>query len=84
MILRQTQAKILNRLLTLAHGNEQAEALLNSAYWQAMPAHKFSFAVAGFLQMPPETAQSLLEVTDAQQRLDSVLEIINSIGPIVH
>lgn len=81
--LEQTREKILHRLLTLAHGNAQAQAVFNSAYWQTMPARKFSFAVAGFLQMPPDIAQSLLEMTNTQQRLDSVLEMINSIGPVV-
>lgn len=82
--LEQSQAKILNRLLALTHGDEHAQTMLNSVYWQAMPAHKFSFAVAGFLHLPPETAQPLLEMTNAQHRLDTVLEMINSIGPVVH
>jgi len=84
VMLEQSQAKILNRLLALTHTDEQAQAMLNSAYWQTMPAREFSFAVAGFLHLPPETAQPLLEMTNAQQRLDEVLEMINSIGPVVH
>jgi hypothetical protein len=30
--------------------------------------------------MPPETAQALLEMTSAQVRLDTVLEMINTMG----
>jgi Lon protease-like protein len=45
-----------------------------------MPAHRFSFAAAGLLGMPPETSQALLEMTNAQERLDTILEMINAIG----
>ena len=82
-LLEQSQAKILNRLLAITYGNEQAQAMLNSDHWQAMPVHKFSFAVAGLLGMAPDTSQALLEMTNAQQRLDTVLEMINAIGPVV-
>lgn len=81
--LEQSQAKILNRLLAITHANEHMQQMLKSAHWQAMPAHKFSFAVAGLLGMPPDTSQALLEMTSAQQRLDTVLEMINAIGPAV-
>jgi Lon protease-like protein len=78
--LQQSQAKILQRLLKITHSNEQAQEMLKSDHWQAMPAQEFSFAVAGLMGMPPETAQELLEMTNAQQRLDTMLEMINSIG----
>ena len=77
--LEQSKAKILNRLLTLAHGNEQAQEILKSDQWQAMPADRFSFAVAGFIGMPPDIAQPLLEMTSVSQRLERVLEMINSL-----
>jgi hypothetical protein len=54
--------------------------MLNSVHWQAMPSQAFSFAVAGLLGMPPETSQALLEMTSAQERLDTVLEMINTMG----
>jgi Lon protease-like protein len=78
LALKQSQAKILRRLLALTHDNEQAQKMLSSEHWQAMPAHKFSFAVAGIFGMPAETSQALLEITDARVRLDSILEMINS------
>jgi len=81
--LEQSQAKILHRLLAITHANEQVQQMLKSDHWQAMSAPRFSFAVAGLLGMPPDTAQALLEMTDAQQRLDTVLEMINVIGPDV-
>lgn len=81
--LQQSQTKILKRLLAVTHANDQAQAVLKSDYWQAMPAHKFSFAVAGLLGMAPDTSQALLEMTDAQQRLDTVLEMINGMGPVI-
>ena len=46
----------------------------------SMPSQAFSFAVAGLLGMVPETSQALLEMTNAQQRLNTVLEMINTIG----
>jgi len=79
--LAQSQEKILKRLLNITHANEQAQKTLNSDHWQAMPAHKFSFAIAAVLGMPPDTSQALLEMTNAQKRLDTVLEMINIIGP---
>jgi len=80
LALKQSQAKILQRLLAVTHGNEDAQAMLNSVHWRAMPAQTFSFAVAGLLGMPPETSQALLEMTSAQMRLDTVLEMINTMG----
>ncbi|MGB1142027.1 MAG: LON peptidase substrate-binding domain-containing protein [Halioglobus sp.] len=81
--LAQTQAKILQRLLAVLHDNEQAREMLQGEYWQAMPALDFSFAIAGILGMAPETSQSLLEMTSPQQRLDTVLELLNGLGPAV-
>lgn len=83
-VLEQSRAKILNRLLTITHANAEAQAMLSSGHWQEMPAQTFSFAVAGLLAMPPNASQALLEMTSAQQRLDTVLEMINSIGPVVN
>jgi len=80
LALQQSQSKILQRLLAVTHGNEDAQDMLNSVHWQAMPAQTFSFAVAGLLGMPPETSQALLEMTSAQVRLDTVLEMINTMG----
>ena len=81
--LEQTQAKILQRLLVLVHDNPQAVEMLQQDQWQAMPAQEFSFAVAGLLSLPTETAQALLEMTHPQARLDSVLAMLNQIGPNV-
>lgn len=80
LTLQQSQAKILKRLLAITHDNKQAQEMLNSGHWQAMPAHEFSFAAAGLLGMTPETSQALLEMTNAPKRLDTILEIINAIG----
>ena len=80
LALQQSQDKILKRLLAITHDNAQAQEMLKSSHWQAMPVHEFSFAAAGLLEMAPETSQMLLEMTNAQLRLDAVLEMINSIG----
>jgi len=78
--LAQTQAKILQRLLILTHDNDRAQEVLKGGHWQTMPAHEFSFVVAGLLGMAPETSQALLEMTIPQKRLDCVLGMINEIG----
>lgn len=79
--LAQSQAKILMRLLAITHANQQAQEVLGSDHWQAMPAQKFSFAILGLLDIPPDDAQALLEMTNAQERLDTVLKMINDIEP---
>lgn len=80
VLLAQAQEKILQRLIVLTHDNEKAQAELKSAHWQDMPAHKFSFVIAGLLGMPSEMSQRLLEMTNPQERLDDVLGMINEIG----
>jgi Lon protease-like protein len=76
----QCKEKILHRLIAITHGNEQLQSLLKQDYWQAMRPEKFSFAVAGMLGVDSDLAQSLLEMTDTQLRLNTILEIINGIG----
>ena len=78
--LAQCQAKILHRLVAMTHTNQQAQETLQSEYWQAMPADKFSFAVAGLLAMEADLAQHLLEMTSAQRRLETVLDMLNGIA----
>lgn len=80
LALQRGQAKVLQRLLAITHGNEDAQKMLNSERWQAMPAQSFSFAVAGLLGIPPEVSQTLLEMTSAQERLDTILEMINTMA----
>lgn len=82
-LLALTQDKIMRRLLAITHTNEQAQKILRSEHWQNMPAQDFSFAVAGLLGMAAETSQALLEMTSPQQRLDTVLELLNGTGPAV-
>ncbi len=81
LALQQSKAKILKRLLAITHHNEGAQKMLKNPHWQAMPAPKFSLAVAGLLVMPSEIAQELLEMTNPQARLDAVLDMLNTMGP---
>jgi hypothetical protein len=80
LALQQSQAKVLQRLLAITHDNAEAQGILTSSHWQSMPAQTFSFAVAGLLGMPPDTGQTMLEMTSPQGRLDLVLEMINTVG----
>ncbi len=72
--------KVLHRLLTLTHKLEGVQKVLHDAFWQDMPALQFSFAVTGLLGTDPEVKQQLLEMTDPQQRLSTVLALLNSLG----
>ncbi|MEM9255153.1 MAG: LON peptidase substrate-binding domain-containing protein [Pseudomonadota bacterium] len=75
--LEECKAKILNRLITITHGQTAIQDQLRSDYWQTMPALPFSFAIAGRLSMDAELAQHLLETTDTAYRLDTLLELLN-------
>ncbi len=77
-VLEQTKAKILQRLIVITHEHEAVQDMLKGDHWQQMSAEQFSFAVAGLLRMPSELAQTLLEMTHPQARLDSVLEVLNA------
>ena len=72
--------KVLHRLLTLTHDLEAVQQVLHDDFWQSMPALQFSFAVTGLLGTDPDVKQQMLEMTDPQQRLTSVLALLNSVG----
>lgn len=78
LALEQSKEKILTRLLAITHGTPELQAQFNSEFWQAMPARDFSFAIAGVLGMPADSAQHMLEMTSAQQRMNTVLDLLNS------
>ena len=78
--MEQSRDKILHRLVAITHESEKLQSLLKDDYWQNMPSQEFSFAVSGMLGIEAEMAQHLLEMTDTQLRLNTVLEIINGMG----
>lgn len=75
--LEQSKEKILTRLLAITHGQPAIQEQLRSEHWQAMPASRFSFAIAGSIGMDPDLAQHLLETTDTQYRLNTLLQLLN-------
>lgn len=75
--IEQSKEKILTRLLAITHGTVDLQTQFKSEFWQTMPAQAFSFAIAGVLGMPADAAQHLLEMTSAQKRLDTVLQMLN-------
>lgn len=77
--LRQCHQKIMQRLLIISHSNDEVQKMLASDLWQNMSAVEFSFLVNGLIGMPPEIQQDLLEMRQPQQRLDTILEMVNSI-----
>ena len=77
--LRQSHEKVMQRLLVLAHGNNDFQKMLTSEKWQNLSAVEFSFMVNGLFGMPAKIKQEILEMRHPQQRLDVILEMLNSI-----
>ncbi len=78
--LQLCKEKVLHRLLTLTHNLESVQRVLHDKFWQDMPAQQFSFAVTGLLGTTPDVKQQLLEMTDPQHRLTTVLALLNSVS----
>ncbi|HDY84590.1 hypothetical protein LCGC14_0741300 [marine sediment metagenome] len=78
--LKQTREKILHRLMTISYGNNEVQEILAGEYWQTKPPIEFSFLVNSLIAMPAEFKQNLLEMRHPQQRLDAILELLNSIN----
>jgi ATP-dependent Lon protease len=78
-LLKQSHEKIMQRLLTISHGNDEMQEMLVGEQWQNMTPVEFSFLVNGLIGMPAEIKQDLLEMRNPQQRLDAILEMVNSI-----
>jgi Lon protease-like protein len=79
--LRQTHEKVMQHLLTMSRGNDQAKKMLASDKWQNMSAVEFSFMVNGLFGMTARSKQEILEMKQPQQRLDALLKLLNSIQP---
>jgi len=79
--LRQAHEKVMQRLLVLGHGNDDFQKMLTSEQWQNLSAVEFSFMVNGLFDMPAEKKQEILEMTQPQQRLGTLLKMLNSIQP---
>lgn len=79
VLLRQSYEKIMQRLLTISHGNDEVQTMLKGDYWQNMTPVKFSFLVNGLIGMPTDVKQNILEMKQPQQRLDTILNMVNSI-----
>lgn len=75
----QCQEKILHRLITITHHQPTVQSFLRDDHWRTMHPQPFSFAIAGHIGMDPSLAQHLLETTDTQQRLDSLLQLLNNV-----
>ncbi len=63
----------------MSQGSDKAKKMLESDRWQNMSSAEFSFLVNGLFGMPAQIKQDLLEMRQPQQRLDVILEIVNSI-----
>jgi Lon protease-like protein len=80
-LLRQSHEKIMQRLLTISHGNDEVQTMLAGDHWQNISSVEFSFLVNGLIAMPADIKQDLLEMRQPQKRLDKILEMVNSIQP---
>tara|TARA_B100000809_G_C15100752_1_gene516820 strand:+ start:1193 stop:1831 length:639 start_codon:yes stop_codon:yes gene_type:complete len=75
---KQTQEKILMRLLALTHAHQELQTRLKSDEWQLKSPEAFSFDVLGIMQFSPDDMQQLLEMSRPQQRLDEILVLMNN------
>ncbi len=77
--LRQSYEKVTQRLLVLGHSNDEFKKMMASEQWQNLSAVEFSFIVNGLFGMPAKIKQEILEMRQPQQRLDTILKLLNSI-----
>jgi Lon protease-like protein len=77
--LDQTRQKILRRLLAITFKDEALQDELSREHWQKMSAAQFSFEINGLFDLDPEFRQQLLELRHPQQRLNTLLTLLNSI-----
>ena len=77
--LRQSYEKVTHRLLVLGHSNDEFKKMMASEQWQNLSAVEFSFIVNGLFGMPAKIKQEILEMRQPQQRLDTILKLLNSI-----
>jgi len=75
--LEQYKEKILRRLIHITHQQEEAQGMLKSDFWQTMSAEQFSFSVMGLLGVDAILKQQVLEMTDANERMSTVLSLIS-------
>ncbi|MFT6371952.1 MAG: Lon protease-like protein [Gammaproteobacteria bacterium] len=78
-LLKQSHEKIMQRLLIISHGNDEAQKMLKGDHWQNMSPIEFSFLVNGLISIPTEDKQALLEMRHPHKRLNTILEIVNLI-----
>ena len=77
--LKQGHEKIMQRLLAISHGNAEIQKILAEDHWQKMSPIEFSFLVNSLVAMPAEIKQNMLEMNRPQERLNVILEALNSI-----
>ncbi len=74
--LEPLKQKILQQLLRVTAESKEAQDILNGEYWRTISATEFSFAINGLLGMDADLKQHLLEMTNAQDRLTYLIEIL--------
>jgi Lon protease-like protein len=78
--LDQTRQKIVQRLLAITFREKALQVELSREHWQKMSASQFSFEINGLLEFDPEFRQQLLELRHPQQRLSTLLSLLNTIA----
>lgn len=73
----QYKEKILTRLLHITHQQPEAQTMLKSEYWQLMSAEQFSFSVMALLGVDAGLKQHVLETTNPNERMSTILSILN-------
>ena len=75
--LAELKDKVMHRLLALSADEQDVQDILHSQAWEEMEPLKFSFAVFGLIRLEPDIQQAILEQTQAAQRLQLMLNVLN-------
>jgi Lon protease-like protein len=79
--IQQFKDKIVNRMLALFSDDEAIVNYFQSPTVSEMTAEAFSFIIFSVVRLAPEAQQMVLELRSAEQRLETLLDIINDRPP---
>ncbi len=76
--LETLKQKVLNRLIVMTSNVPDVQKLLASEQWAKKEATAFSFEIFALFQLEADIQQSILEMTSATERLNYLLELLNT------
>lgn len=76
--LHQQMEKILQLLRSLTKGDEKSNNYFSSGVWERVTPADFSFQLFEWIRFEPELMQNLLELQEADERLDIIEDVLSS------